>query len=304
MPETSIYLVTDLAGAPEQVSSSIWLLSGFPNIVFVVGDHATLVVDTGLGDGNGAVAFQHAQQLSRGGKFFVTTTHFHPEHAAGIGGFPATAVLIRPRIQQDEMDERGEAILAAFRESPRFAPPLAQTGSPRPADLTFEREARLDLGGVNVRLMYLGAGHTVGDELIYVEQDRALISGDIVQKKVVPFVSAPGASYASWLAVLDELSSLQPALIIPTHSPVGDASLISELTGFIIDMRDRMAALKSAGLSAENASARLAEDFGQHYPEWAANPDWRNMVTLQSLASRLYEEIQPGRPAKSRPGWT
>ena len=232
-----------------------------------------------------------ARQLSRGSKFFVTTTHFHPEHAAGIGGFPSAAVLIRPRVQQDEMDELGEAVLASFRESPRFAPALGQSGPPRPADVIFEREAQLDLGGVNVRLMYLGAGHTLGDELIYVEQDRVLISGDIVQKKVVPLAATPGATYASWLAVLEELSSLQPALVIPTHSAVGDASLISEEISFITDMRDRMASSKSSGLSVEDASARLSEDFEKHYPEWAANPDWRNIATLQSLAKRLYEEV-------------
>jgi glyoxylase-like metal-dependent hydrolase (beta-lactamase superfamily II) len=291
MPETSIYLTTDLTGTPELVTSTTWLLSGFPNVVFVVGDNGTLVVDTGLGNRNGARVARLAQQLSRGSKLFVTTTHFHPEHAAGIGGFPPSAVLIRPRVQQDEMDELGEAILASFRESPRFAPALGQTGSPRPADVTFEREARLDLGGVNVRLMYLGAGHTLGDELIYVEQDRVLISGDIVQKKVVPFAATPGATYASWLAVLEELSALQPALIIPTHSPVGDASLIAEDIDFITDMRARMGSSKSSGLSVEDASARLSEEFEKHYPEWAANPDWRNMVTLQNLAKRLYEEV-------------
>jgi len=211
VPEKSIYLATDLTGTPEQVADSTWLLSGFPNIVFVVGDDATLVVDTGLGDRNGSFAARLAQQLSRGGKLFVTTTHFHPEHAAGIGGFPAAAVMIRARAQQDEMDDLGEAILASFRESPRFAPALGETESPRPADVIFEREAELDLGGVNVRLMYLGAGHTLGDELIFVEQDRVLITGDLVQKMVVPLAATPGATYASWLAVLEELSSLQPA---------------------------------------------------------------------------------------------
>jgi glyoxylase-like metal-dependent hydrolase (beta-lactamase superfamily II) len=294
MPETSIYRVVDLTGTPEQVTSSTWLLSGFPNIVFVVGDNGILVVDTGLGDRNGALVARLAQQLSRGGKFFVTTTHYHPEHAAGIGGFPSAAVLIRPRVQQDEMDEMGEAVLAGFRESPRFAPALGQTGPPRPADVIFEREAQLDLGGVTVRLMYLGAGHTLGDELIYVEQDRVLISGDIVQKKVVPFAATPGATFASWLAVLEELSSLQPALVIPTHSPVGDASLISEEIGFITDMRDRMASSKSSGLSVEDASARLSEAFEKNYPEWAANPDWPNVGTpygIDGFGKRLYEEV-------------
>ena len=294
MPETSIYREVDLTGTPEQVTRSTWLLSGFPNIIFVVGDNGILVVDTGLGDHNGTVVSRLAGLLSPVGKFFVTTTHFHPEHAAGIGGFPSTAVLIRPRAQQDELDDLGEAVLATFRESPRFGPAMAHTGSPRPADVTFEREAELDLGGVSVRLMHLGAGHTLGDELIYVEQDQVLITGDIVQNKVVPIAATPGATYASWLTVLESLSSLNPAIVIPTHSPVGDASLIPQEIAFITDMRDRMAALKSAGLSAEGAAPRLAEAFGKHYPDWAANPHWPNVGTpfgIDGFARRLYQEI-------------
>jgi glyoxylase-like metal-dependent hydrolase (beta-lactamase superfamily II) len=142
--------------------------------------------------------------------------------------------------------------------------------------------------------MHLGAGHTLGDELIYVEPDRVLISGDIVQNKVVPLPGTPGATYASWLAVLEELSVLQPALVIPTHSPVGDASLISGEIDFITDMRDRMASSKSSGLSVEDASARLSADFEKHYPEWAANPDWPNITApfgINGLAKRLYEEV-------------
>jgi hypothetical protein len=59
-------------------------------------------------------------------------------------------------------------------------------------------------------------------------------------------------------------------------------------------MRDRIASSKSSGLSVEGASARLSEDFGKHYPEWAANPDWRNLDTqygIGGLAKRLYEEV-------------
>jgi glyoxylase-like metal-dependent hydrolase (beta-lactamase superfamily II) len=294
MPETSIYRVVDLTGKPEQITASTWLLRGFPNVIFAVGSRGVLVVDTGLGDDNGALVAGLARELSPGGTLFVTTTHYHPEHAAGIGGFPAGAVLIRPRVQQDEMDELGDAVLASFRESPRFAPALGQAASPRPADVTFAAEARLDLGGVTVRLLHLGAGHTLGDELIYVEQDRVLITGDIVQKQVVPLAATPGATYASWLAVLEGLLPLQPAVVIPTHSDIGDGSLIATEIAFITDMRDRLAALKSSGLSADDAAARLAEDFEKHYPEWAANPDWPNVGTsygIDGFARRLYQEV-------------
>ncbi len=51
------------------------------NIAIVVGDRA-IVVDTGLGARNGATIAREARKLSKGTRLYLTTTHFHPEHAA------------------------------------------------------------------------------------------------------------------------------------------------------------------------------------------------------------------------------
>lgn len=276
-----------------QVSDHVFITQGFPNVVYVVGDAATLVVDTGLGNSNGALVARVAKKLSKGSKLFVTTTHYHPEHAAGIGGFPAEAILIRPAAQQQELEREGEQTMTFFRNSPQFAPSLQGLGPLRPADVTFDTEAKLDLGGgVTVRLMFLGAGHTASDELIFVEPDRALITGDIVQNKVVPNVASSGGSFASWLTVLDKLVPLQPRIVVPTHSKVGDASLITAEAAFIRDMQARAAALKRSGVSAADAVVQLTEVFRMNYPEWAANTDWPNLNSMTGFVNRLYAEAQ------------
>jgi hypothetical protein len=47
---------------PTRISDHVWAIMGFPNIAIVVGSHATLVVDSGLGPKNGATA-QQAEAL-------------------------------------------------------------------------------------------------------------------------------------------------------------------------------------------------------------------------------------------------
>lgn len=274
-----------------KVSSHIFITTGFPNIVYVVGDAATLVVDTGLGPKNGAVAARVAKKLSKGSKLFLTTTHYHPEHAAGLGGFPPETVLIRPAVQQQELEKEGEQTMTFFRNSPQFAPSLQGLGPLRPPDITFGNDAKLDLGGgITAELMFLGAGHTASDELILVQPDRALISGDIVQNKVVPSVASSGGSFTSWLTVLDKLERLQPQMVIPTHSKPGDGSLIAKEAAFIRDMQARAAALKRSGVSAADAATRLTEVFKMNYPEWAANTDWPNVSSMNGFVARLYLE--------------
>ena len=88
-----------------QISDHVWAIMGFPNIAIVVGSRATLVVDTGLGAKNGATVARVAAKLAPNNtRLFLTTTHFHPEHAAGEPGFPAGTILIRNAVQQQEME--------------------------------------------------------------------------------------------------------------------------------------------------------------------------------------------------------
>jgi glyoxylase-like metal-dependent hydrolase (beta-lactamase superfamily II) len=275
-----------------RVSDHVFMITGFPNVVYVVGDDATLVVDTGLGPGNGALVARVSKRLAKGPKLFLTTTHYHPEHAAGLGGFPQETVLIRPRVQQEELEREGEQTMTFFRNSPQFGPSLAGLKPLRAPDLTFETEAKLQLGGgVSGRLMFLGAGHTASDELVFVEPDSALITGDIVQNKVVPGVASSGGSFASWLTVLDKLVPLRPRIVIPTHSKVGDASLITAEAAFIRDMQNRAAALKRSGISSAEAATRLTDVFKRNYPEWAANSDWPNVNSMTGFVNRLYQEL-------------
>ncbi len=70
-----------------KISDHVWAIMGFPNIAIIVGAHSTLVVDTGLGPKNGATVARVVEKLAPGNrKLFLTTTHFHPEHAAGETG--------------------------------------------------------------------------------------------------------------------------------------------------------------------------------------------------------------------------
>src|ERR1017187_2053240 len=70
-----------------RVSDHVYAIQGWPNVGIVVGDRATLVVDTGMGPRNGATVVREVQRLAKGPKLYLTTTHFHPEHASGDSAF-------------------------------------------------------------------------------------------------------------------------------------------------------------------------------------------------------------------------
>ena len=252
-----------------KISEHVWAIMGFPNIAIVVGPRATLVVDTGLGTRNGATIARAAAKLSNNQKLFLTTTHFHPEHAAGDGGFPASAVLIRNKAQQEEMEKHGAEMVAMFSGRSEVNKGLLADAKLRSPDILFDTEASVDLGGgVMVRLFWFGGAHTKGDELIFIEPDRTLVSGDVVQNKVVPNIYGDGGTPASWLGVLDKISALPVLHVLPDHSAPGDGSLVVAERAFIADLRNRALALKKQGTPADEAGKQLNTEFKAKYSDW------------------------------------
>jgi len=252
-----------------KVSDHVWAIMGFPNIAIIVGKRATLVVDTGLGPANGATIARVVAKLAPANqKLFLTTTHFHPEHAAGEAGFPQGTILIRNSTQQREMELHGREMVEMFASRSAVQKELLANATLRTPDITFDTEAKLDLGDVTARLLWFGGAHTKGDELTFVEPDRTLISGDVVQNKVVPNIFGDGGTPSSWLAVLDKAAALNASHVLPDHSAPGDGSLVADEKKFIGDLRNSALELKKKGVTADDAGKQLTVEFKAKYPDW------------------------------------
>ena len=267
-----------------RVSEHVYAIQGWPNVGIIVGDRATLVVDTGMGPRNGATVVREVQKLAKGPKLYLTTTHFHPEHASGDSAFPPGTILIRPAVQQEEMEARGLEFLDLFRGRSAQFKELLQDVKLRTPDLVFDREVKLDLGGVTARLMWLGAAHTRGDELTLVEPDSVLLPGDIVENKLVPGMPNADSSVKGWIAILDKLEPMKPRLIVPDHGALGDGSLIAKERAFLSDLQTRALALKREGKSPEEAGKLLAVELKAKYP------DWESMGPVPNVVRRVYAE--------------
>ncbi|MDE1154324.1 MAG: MBL fold metallo-hydrolase [Acidobacteriaceae bacterium] len=258
--------------SPVQISEHVWMVKGMPNIAIVVGTRSVLVVDTGMGPKYGAMAAQFAAKLAPGKKLFLTTTHFHPEHAGGDENFPPSTVLIRNDVQQTEIEQSGMEMVNLFRgRSEEYRRDLEGVSFREP-DVTFHKEAKLELGGgVTVRLMWLGGAHTVGDELVFVDPDATLVSGDVVQNKTPPMIFTQvgkGGTPSSWLHVLDKLEKLHAQHVVPDHSEPGDGSLVEQERSTIAEIRTSALSLKQSGVSVEQAGQQISAKFKQEHPDW------------------------------------
>ncbi|HEX4595931.1 MAG TPA: MBL fold metallo-hydrolase [Bryobacteraceae bacterium] len=275
-------------GIPEnsvtQVSEHVYAIVGWPNVGIVVGNRATLVIDTGMGARNGAIVAREAEKLAKTPNLYLTTTHFHPEHAMGVQSFPARTILIRPTVQQEEMDKHGAEFIQLFRNRSSGFKEVLTDVKLRPPDILFDRELKLDLGGVTARLMWFGPGHTAGDELIFIEPDSVLLPGDIVENKLVPTMPNADASPKGWLNTLDKIEPLKPRFIVPDHGTLGDGSLIAKERAFLLELQGRALELKRQGVPVEDAGKQMVNEFKAKYP------DWESINGVANVARRVYAE--------------
>ena len=170
----------------------------------------------------------------------------------------------RSQAEADELGAQTNERFAGF--SPVLAE-LLKDASFRPADIIFEDEITLDLGGVHVRVLGVGPNHTRGDTVFFVEEDPVRYTGDVVMS-VFPAVSAQSGSIAKWIANMGEFEALNPAAIVPAHGRLGDAAFVRRYRDTRA-VQSRVAQAKRGGATVEQATAALAEPLAKQFPELA-----------------------------------
>ena len=267
-PVTSGPLVRE--GVTEKISEHVYVIpdggvGGVPNVGIIVGNRATLIVDTGMGKQNGEVVLREVRKINDKNALYLVTTHVHPEHDLGAHAFPASTKMIRAKSQVDEIATAGMNTANAFRSRSPAIAQLLEGAEFRKADEVFDKEHSLDLGGVKVRLFAVGPNHTQGDTVIAVEGEGVVFSGDVAMKAAPAFAS-PASSVTAWLASLDKLDALKPRIVVPSHGPMGDAKFIADYREYLTTIRARTAALKKEGKTVEQATETLAAELKERFP--------------------------------------
>ena len=258
--------------ATEKITEHVYVIPDnnvgmVPNIGIIVGTRGTFVVDTGLGNRNGQTVTREVQKVSKTPELYLGTTHFHPEHDLGANGFPPHTRMIRSQDQQKEIAEQGLATADRFRGFSPANAELLQGAEFRKADVSFDREHVVDLGGVRVRVLAMGYNHTRGDTAFLVEPDGVLFSGDVVMT-ALPNVG--NSTVRQWLASMSVFEKLQPKRIVPSHGPMGDAGLIATYRTLLTTVSARAGDLKKQGKTLEEATAAITAELQAKYPNGGA----------------------------------
>ena len=265
---------------PQQVGDGVYVIPDgrvplVPNVGVVAGEREALVIDTGMGPRNGQRVRDKVEKLTDR-PLTLTITHFHPEHGFGAQVF-RDGQIVYNRPQKEEFDKKAGPYLEMFRGfGPAVAEQLEGVEFVTPTEL-YEDEARLDLGDLAAELRHFGAAHTLGDQVVFMPEERILFTGDLVETRLFPIFpwfppDDADVSGSRWLDVLARLQALEPEVVVPGHGEVGGRELIQQVRGYLEDVRGRVARA-AEGRSAEELKEELEPAIRADYPSWDA-PEW------------------------------
>jgi glyoxylase-like metal-dependent hydrolase (beta-lactamase superfamily II) len=202
-----------------QISEHAWAYTaeGDPNTGIVIGDDCVLVADTQATPAMAADVVRRIREVTDKPIKYVVLTHYHAVRVLGAAGYfeKGAGHILASQDTRDLIVERGEEDKAS--EIGRF-PRLFQNVETVPPGLTwptmtFTGKMTLWLGKLEVQLIQLGRGHTKGDTVVWLPQERTLLSGDLVEFGATPY--AGDAYFKDWPQTLDNIAAMKPAALVP-----------------------------------------------------------------------------------------
>lgn len=268
------------------------------NGAVVINANDVLVVDSHISPAAAWALREELKTITPKPIRFVVNTHFHFDHAHGnqiygpeveiigheftrvqlaSGGSKASrsyAAFVGTLPAQIEALEKRLAAIADGQERTALERQLAvmqrhdratQAVIPTPPTVTLSETMTLYRGGREIRLLFLGRGHTGGDVVVFLPKERILVSGDLLT--FGPAYLGDGY-FTDWIATLDKLKGLDFDAVLPGHGEAftGKAK-IDHWQAYLRDFWSQAQAMRKAGVSAEEASKRIdLRAHAAHYP--------------------------------------
>jgi glyoxylase-like metal-dependent hydrolase (beta-lactamase superfamily II) len=254
--------------------------------VIVTGDEA-LVIDSEITPAAARALVADLKAVTSKPVRYVVDSHYHYDHAHGnqiftpdaqvighdntrrrmltnvleqytylssVQPVPARVEALKQRIAQEADPQQKAALERQVANSLAYLEQVKET-IVTPPNLTFDKTMTLYRAGREIRLLYLGRGHTDTDVVVYLPRERIVCTGDLMES----VVSYMGDSFPEdWIATLDRLKTIDFDTVMPGHGVVFKGKTkIEAFQKYLRDVITQVTALRTQGLSAEAAAQKV-----------------------------------------------
>jgi glyoxylase-like metal-dependent hydrolase (beta-lactamase superfamily II) len=261
---------------------------GDPNTGIVVGDDAAMVIDTQATPVMAQDVIRRIREVTDKPIRYVVLSHYHAVRVLGASAYGAEHI-IASRDTYDLIVERGEADMKSEIERfPRLFRAVESVPGLTWPTLVFEKRLVLWLGKLRVEIMQLGRGHTKGDTVVWLPQEKILFSGDLVEYGATPYTG--DAYLADWPATLDAIAALEPEKLVPGRgasltSPKDVKAGLEGTRAFITEM---FGAVKRGAAAGKDLRAVYKETYAALKPKFGEWVIFDHCLPFD--VSRAYDE--------------
>ncbi len=244
---------------------------GDPNTGVIIGDDAVMVVDTQATPVMAQDVIRRIREVTDKPIKYVLMSHYHAVRVLGASAYQPQQIIA----SQDTYDlivERGaQDMKSEIERFPRLFRAVETIPGLTWPTITFKGEMTVWLGKLEVRLIQLGRGHTKGDTVAWLPQQKILFSGDLVEFDATPY--AGDAYFQEWPATLDRIAALKPNALVPGRgaaltTPDDVQSGLAGTRNFISDLYASVKAGAAAGKDLRNIYKDTHAALKPKYGHW------------------------------------
>jgi cyclase len=214
------------------------------NVILSIGDDGVIVVDDQYAPVTERIKSMIANLTDKPIKF-VINTHLHTDHTGGnekLGEGGAIIIShdnVRKRLNSDQF----------FEFINQTIPALSEKGLPI---ITFSENMTLYQNDEEIKITYLGSGHTDGDSTVFFTNNNIIHVGDDFSDRSYPFMDiSSGGSVDGLISSLQKILLLinKETKVVGGHSGISNQTKVKAYLDIVIDIRNNINEMIQKGRS-------------------------------------------------------
>ncbi|MCE7995225.1 MAG: MBL fold metallo-hydrolase [Roseivirga sp.] len=241
------------------------------NSHFIVTEEGVLLFDTGSSESIGHRIKKAITTITDQPVRWVVNSHSHADHWLGNAAFTDTVIeIITSNQALTTMKQDGQPSLEFYSRVTKGT--IGTTQLVYPTHLLDQNKKR-NFGGVAIEFIFSNDGHSPGDLLMWLPQQKIIFGGDVLSSDWMPVITGHG-NVPNLINTLNHIAELKPAIVLTGHgsattarSVKRDADLLSSVWN---QVKEDYADNKDSDETLLNVKTRLEPIYGSLYKDFAA----------------------------------
>lgn len=191
------------------------------NSHFIVTKDGVLLFDTGSSETIGNKIKKAIKSVTNKPVRWVINSHSHADHWLGNAAF-TNAEIFTSKEALETMKKYGKEDIAFYKQVTKGT--IGTTQLVYPTKLITQHQKK-NFCGLDVEFIFSNNGHSPGDILMWLPQQKIIFGGDVLSSSWMPIITNP-KKVPSLINTLTSVAQLKPSIVLTGHGEVTDLNSI------------------------------------------------------------------------------